>query len=149
MTDKELIEELTNKGYKVYNRTNYYKIYQDNNYVGSVSRNNLYKMDSSFGPLVGTEREVKELYEILSRYTETPIEQRREPKYYKYKLKEIVPGDRRGEELRWLNKVISTGEFFLSSDIEENGAKVIFSEYDDDIKKIDFSLFEKIEVERG
>lgn len=146
MTDKELIEELTNKGYKVYEILKHYEVYKDNNYVGAVSRNNLYKMDSSFGSLVGQAKEVKELYEILSKYAETPIEYRRPVKHYKYCLKDIVPGDNRGKEIRWLNKNVSTGEFFLSSDIEEYGSKTIFSEYDQDIKKIDLSLFNKIQV---
>lgn len=149
MTTEELKYELESLGLRLCNynkKFSYYTIEDENwNIIARVSYKYLYSVEIS--DFYGNSEKQEKLFNVLTKYAMTPIEERTSKRYFKYKLKSFADNLCENEYV-FLNYLINKNRWFLGDGRKGNICQVIFEENDPLLELVHLEMFEAIEVDK-
>lgn len=145
MKTKEFIKKVEALGFEVNNWGDVIRIFENDWFVAMVTTNDMYLLNTDFSSYYSLDEEIKkELFDLISEYVKTPIDEREEPKKYYLRHKWVSTET-------YVNYLIKIKSYVLSNDYQDESVQTRFSMNEiEEIKEkfnTDLSDFEMIEVE--
>lgn len=146
MKTKEFIKKVEALGFEVSNWGDVIRIFENDWFVAMVVTNDMYLLNTDFSSYYSLDEEIKkELFDLISEYVKTPIDEREEPRKYYLRYKWI------NADYNYLNYDRRIDVFSIDRILNFNWIKGKFTleEIDEIKEKYDTKLedFEIVEVE--
>lgn len=152
MKTNELIKKAETIGFTVdYTYDNWMAFLHNDSIVADVDKNKIFSVNTDYGSFHRLDEKLKkQLYELLTEYASTPIEEREEEKEYMYCLKQIDGVNYFSGPGRYLNWDNSERIFLLNNKWENCNYKTKFThswlkEHEVNIKQLK-EIYDEIEV---